>query len=82
MIEKQTKKLNKKQPKKIKISALQKIVNEAIRKRDGDCKIRDGKRQCNGVLTASHYHSVGGQLHVAVLPAEHPLSMSPAPRST
>ena len=60
MIKKQTKKLSKKQPQKIKISALQKIVNEAVRKRDGDCKIRDGKRQCGGVLTASHYFSVGG----------------------
>jgi hypothetical protein len=46
--------------KAIKISALQKIVNEAVRKRDEVCMVRDGKRSCSGVLTASHYFSVGG----------------------
>ena len=55
-----TKTETKKQLKNIKISKVQEIVNLAIRERDGDCVVRDGKHQCKGVLTASHYFSVGG----------------------
>ena len=55
-----TKTETKKQLKNIKISKVQEIVNLAIRERDGDCVVRDGKHQCKGVLTASHFFSVGG----------------------
>lgn len=46
--------------KKLKVSKVQEIVNKAIRERDGECVVRDGRHSCAGVLTASHYYSVGG----------------------
>lgn len=46
--------------KKLKVSKVQDAVNKAIRERDVFCVVRDGKHPCNGVITASHYHGVGG----------------------
>ena len=50
----------KKAKKKLTCAKAQEAVNKAIRERDEYCRVRDGVRQCNGILTASHYHSVGG----------------------
>jgi len=50
----------KKKAKKLTATKVQTIVNAAIRRRDGECIIRDGRHPCAGVLTASHFYSVGG----------------------
>ena len=50
----------KKKVKKLSVIKVQDAVNKAIRERDCDCVVRDGKHQCKGVLTASHFFSVGG----------------------
>lgn len=50
----------KKKVKKLSVTKVQAAVNKAIRYRDEECMVRDGKHECNGCLTASHYHSVGG----------------------
>lgn len=46
--------------KKLKVTKVQDAVNKAIRERDQDCVVRDGKHTCAGVLTASHFYGVGG----------------------
>lgn len=50
----------KKKVKKLSVVKVQDAVNKAIRERDEGCVVRDGRHSCAGVLTASHYHSVGG----------------------
>lgn len=50
----------KKKAKKLTATKVQTIVNAAIRRRDGECIVRDGKHSCAGDLTASHYYCVGG----------------------
>jgi hypothetical protein len=50
----------KKKVKKLTVTKVQDAVNKAIRERDETCVVRDGRHQCAGVLTASHYHAVGG----------------------
>ena len=52
--------LPKKKIKKLSVAKVQAAVNKAIRDRDGFCMVQDGRHGCNGTLTASHYHSVGG----------------------
>ena len=34
--------------KKLKVSKVQEIVNKAIRERDGECVVRDGRHSCAG----------------------------------
>jgi hypothetical protein len=50
----------KKKVKKLSVVKVQDAVNKAIRARDETCIVRDGRHECAGVLTASHYHCVGG----------------------
>lgn len=53
-------KAKKKKVKKLTAAKVQVAVNAAIRRRDGECIVRDGKHECAGCLTASHFYSVGG----------------------
>ena len=50
----------KKKKKKLTVTKVQDAVNKAIRERDGECVVRDGRHSCAGCLTASHFYSVGG----------------------
>ena len=50
----------KKKKKKLTAAKVQETVNKAIRERDGECVVRDGRHSCAGSLTASHFYSVGG----------------------
>lgn len=61
-LEKPAKKANakKKKAKKLTPAKVQVAVNAAIRRRDGNCIVRDGKHECSGCLTASHFYSRGG----------------------
>ena len=59
MIKSQPKK-GKKKTKKLSVVKVQVAVNAAIRRRDGRCVVTDDKHACAGVLTASHFYSVGG----------------------
>lgn len=59
MIKAQPKK-GKKKAKKLTVGKVQAAVNAAIRRRDGRCVVTDDKHPCAGVLTASHFYSVGG----------------------
>lgn len=54
-------KAKKKKAKKLTAAKVQVAVNAAIRRRDGECIVRDGKHECAGCLTASHFYSVGGK---------------------
>ena len=49
-----------KKVKKLTVTKVQDAVNKAIRERDEICMVRDGRHTCAGVLTASHFHPVGG----------------------
>ena len=62
MIEKpkRTKKPAKKKVKKLTVTKVQDAVNKAIRERDGCCVVRDGRHECAGCLTASHFYPKGG----------------------
>lgn len=53
-------KAKKKKVKKLTCAKVQEAVNAAIRRRDGTCIVRDGRHECAGNLTASHFYSVGG----------------------
>lgn len=50
----------KKKAKRLTVAKVQEAVNKAIRERDGMCVVRDGRHECNGCLTASHFYPVGG----------------------
>ena len=52
--------VTRKKAKKLTTPKVQAIVNAAIRRRDERCIIRDGRHECAGPLTASHFYSVGG----------------------
>lgn len=45
---------------KLSATKVQNAVNAAIRRRDGACMVRDGRHECAGCLTASHFFSRGG----------------------
>ena len=53
-------KLKKVKERKLTVAKVQTAVNKAVRERDQFCRVQDGRHPCNGVLTASHFHSVGG----------------------
>ena len=44
---------------KISLDKVQKAFNDAIKRRDGRCKVRDYE-PCYGDLECSHFHTVGG----------------------
>ena len=61
MIEKpKRKKAAKKKAKKLTVTKVQDAANRAIRERDGQCVVRDGRHECAGCLTASHFYPKGG----------------------
>lgn len=62
-------KVKKSKKKKHNCAKVQEAVNRAIRERDEFCKVRDGRHECGGILTASHYHSVGGNSAFRFYPA-------------
>lgn len=50
----------KKKAKRLTVVKVQEAVNAAIRERDGTCMVRDGRHECAGCLTASHFYAKGG----------------------
>lgn len=52
--------LKQKKVKKLSITKVQLEVNKAIRETDETCLVRDGRHECCGNLTASHFFAVGG----------------------
>jgi hypothetical protein len=50
----------KKKVKKLSVTKVQAAVNKMIREHDERCIVRDGKHECCGMLTASHFYCIGG----------------------
>ena len=49
-----------KKVKKLTVTKVQLEVNKAIREVEERCRVTDGRHECCGTLTASHFFAVGG----------------------